>query len=463
MLRLILLSISFISCIVFGQSTFQVIIEKNDSTSPHFLASSICESQNGDIYAVGKINPGGWYGKNRLIKLDSHGNVMWDTTYKHTSAHEFFPEVIPAHDGGVILGSLSMSYPINDKDSTQDILIWKINDKGTIQWEKVLSALYFYEIVHSTDGAYFVLGEIIEEASNSRDIVLFKIDVSGNVIWTNYLGEAWYSDQTTSVKQINEIIYVCGNRSQNGWSNIDGVLYALDTVGNTLWEITIPHSSQNDKIRITTVFELKDNYYFEATDGMYEFIPETGEYWPVPDSLPIAVLGVFNRGYNYESLCGTDQLNLLSGTTVFYLQKYDNLLEPYYEKHIPEINAVLSEVIFTDDNGMLVLTGNDQSMQITKTDCMGNVDYWSEECDSKIPSEENMLIYPNPSLNEIRIDATFDFNEVVFYSPNGQYISFENPCKCQRQTIDVSDLSAGLYVVRISSDEQFAISRFVKL
>ena len=463
MLRQFILSISFISCIVFGQSTFQVIIEKNDSTSPDFSSHSITETENGNIFAVGKINPGGWYAKNRLIKLDSYGNVLWDTTYKHTPAHEFFPEVIPAHDGGVILASLSMSYPINDKDSTQDILIWKINEEGLIEWQKVLSAVYFIDMVKTSDGGYLILGESREQESHLLDIVTYKLDVSGNLVWSKYLGDIYKSEGGISIKQINETIYVCGDKSPNGWSDIEGLLLAMDTKGNTLWTINIPNSPEYEKVRVGTVFALNGRYYFEATDGMYEFIPNTGEYWPVQDSLPIAVLGVFNKGYNFESLCGTDQLNLLSGASVFYLQKYDNLLEPYYEKHIPEISGTLIEVIFTRDNGMLVLNSANESMQITKTDCMGNVDHWSDECKSKIPERNELLIYPNPSSDEIRIDATFDFDEVVFYSVNGQYVSFENPCKCPRQTIDVTDLSAGVYEVRISSTEQFATSRFVKL
>lgn len=467
----ILIYIAFFnaSLSLYAQSIFQLTIEKNDSTSPNLIEQSLIESVNGDIYVVGTTYPGGWYAKNRIIKMNNQGYVMWDTTYSHTPSEEYYPEIMPTDDGGIILACMSFSYPLNDEDSESDILIWKINALGVIEWQEILSARSFIDMNVSKDGGYLLLGGASEHAiGNGLDMIAYKIDKNGNVLWQTRMGQntsgyPYEREWGQSIKEIDDQIYVCGYHSHDGWLELDGVMYVLDEFGNELWDIFMASTPEYDKIRINSVFKFKGRYYFNGRQSLFEFNPQSGEYLETPDSLVIMHSG---KGYNFEVLCGGEDqdivvTNYVNGT--HYLRRYNNLIQPYYEKIIPVVYGTQVECHVTHDGGVILLTtGASQSIHVTKMDCLGNVDHWSDECNSKIPIGEQLLIYPNPSESEIRIDATFDFNEVAIYSPNGQHISFVNPCSCPRQTLDISDLVAGVYIVRISSDENYAISRFVK-
>src|SRR5690606_26747570 len=150
--------IAGLSTVAFTQSTFQLIIEKNDSTSPSSPTASITETSNGEIYAMSTIYPFGGYSKIRLIKMNKFGEVLWDTTYKQTSGYEFFPEVTQAHDGGVIVASLSNSYVIDDKDSTWDMLIWNISEEGSIEWQQALSSFSFTDMYPTEDKGSLFFG-----------------------------------------------------------------------------------------------------------------------------------------------------------------------------------------------------------------------------------------------------------------------------------------------------------------
>ena len=238
-------------------------------------------------------------------------------------------------------------------------------------------------------------------------------------------------------------------------------MYALDDQGNLLWDIFIPNTPEEGNVRINSTFKFKGGYYFKDSHGIKEFDPNTGDYWEAPE---FAKIGFTRKGYNYAQPCGVDQMIVLHGELdgSYTLQKYDSLTVAFYEKNIPEITDYFTEFIQSKDGGFISLT-RDTTMLITKMDCLGNVDHWSVECQSKIPDNVELIIYPNPSEKEISIEATFDFNEVVLYSPNGQHISYANYCECGRQTIDISNLAAGVYIIRISSDEQFAVSKFVKI
>ena len=464
-----------IPTIALSQYTFQMSILE-DPTSSSFPAGSITEAINGDIYAVGTTFPGGGYAKNRLVRIDKFGNLLWDTTYTHTSSFEFFPELMPTDDGGIILACDSWSFPLPDEDTLEDILIWKINSEGVIEWQQVLSARNFSDMNTTKDGSFLLLASIHEASYyQGLDIIAYKIDELGVVQWSKRLGiqtgaYPFERETPTSIIQLNNEIYVSGFRNHSGWLENDGILYALDTLGNALWDFTIPHSSEFEDIRINSVFKLRDKFYFIASfdvNDIFEFNPVTGDYWFATDS---ANFGFTQKGYNFDILCGRNQMNVINyipPDTIYHLSQYNNLSETFFDVTIPEITGALAESMITGDGGNLILTTagdvSTQELQITKTDCLGNVGFWSDECNSKLPADLTVYTYPNPAQLEIMVEANFEFDDLTVYDARGRKVSYSNSCFCKYQTIDISQMALGIYQIRVEGVSGTAKTRFVKI
>jgi hypothetical protein len=75
---------------------------------------------------------------------------------------------------------------------------------------------------------------------------------------------------------------------------------------------------------------------------------------------------------------------------------------------------------------------------------------------------DTFTIFPNPSSNEITISAQSNFNTIQVINFLGQTVISQSNIHSAHQTLDVSNLNAGVYFVRIGSENGSAIQKFVK-
>ena len=75
----------------------------------------------------------------------------------------------------------------------------------------------------------------------------------------------------------------------------------------------------------------------------------------------------------------------------------------------------------------------------------------------EIKTSFNLTIYPNPANNELNISATNKIAKVEVYNLTGQLQSSSNKNK-----VDVSDLSSGIYFVKAYSEDGVATQKFIK-
>ena len=70
---------------------------------------------------------------------------------------------------------------------------------------------------------------------------------------------------------------------------------------------------------------------------------------------------------------------------------------------------------------------------------------------------ENLAVYPNPTTGQLHIDA-IDLTRVECYSQMGQLVAvFEH-----ERDIDISHLSSGVYMLRVTLPEGVAVRKIVK-
>ncbi|WP_066758625.1 T9SS type A sorting domain-containing protein [Crocinitomix algicola] len=405
----------------------------------------------------------------RLIKINQYGVVEWDTIYGFTPSHEFGPKIVNAHDSGVLVASTSFSYPVDDQDGIQDILVWKINEEGEILWQKVIAARMFNSIIATSDGNYILLGVRYTE---TIDLLITKINDEGVIIWQNIIERPWDGElisweSATSLTEIDSAVYVGASIGSPEEVGSDALLYKIDLKGDIIWELRVPRHFPANDIKVSSIFKFNDRYYFKDNmfDGeLYSLNPTTGDFKNINDSIQIELIDQV-----VDNSC--DDSDVITGLMEITEQKFNfrkfNRLDSaaYYETTFDAPEGGFKKIIKSRDGGYIVLSQSwsGGTMVVSKTDCMGNVAFWTEECNPKIPENATIFLYPNPVKNVLTVESSFDFSEVSIINSLGQRTVYQNDCKCNRKILDVSNLSAGVYTISITNDTEMNVIKFLKL
>lgn len=91
---------------------------------------------------------------------------------------------------------------------------------------------------------------------------------------------------------------------------------------------------------------------------------------------------------------------------------------------------------------------------------------WSFTTDAQLSIEDNVLetfkVYPNPTSNVLNIKATQDIDNVTVFNLLGQNVASFTKNEIINSSIDLSELSKGLYLVKISSGDKTQTLRVTK-
>jgi len=171
-----------------------------------------------------------------VLKLDSSGNLLWHKVYGGTGS-DTARYIQQTTDGGYILGAYSNSFG----DKTTSLWILKLNQDGTVFWEKTYSASssdILRAIQQTSDEGYIVAGKTQVSPDNNTDAWVLKLDSTGNVSWQKTYGGS-SSEGATSIQQTSEGGYILA-----GWTNSfalpssDMWILKLDSEGDIAWQKT---------------------------------------------------------------------------------------------------------------------------------------------------------------------------------------------------------------------------------
>jgi hypothetical protein len=80
---------------------------------------------------------------------------------------------------------------------------------------------------------------------------------------------------------------------------------------------------------------------------------------------------------------------------------------------------------------------------------------------TEINKNDNIVIYPNPANDNINIDVK-NHNEIIITDISGKVVMNLDSASTQNNTIDISNLSNGIYFVTIKSDRQLITKKLIK-
>ncbi len=138
----------------------------------------------------------------------------------------------PTADGGYIMAATSdaNSGDVTGNHGSFDFWIVKLDDKGSIQWQKSFGGIDDDEatsIQQTTDGGYIATGWSFSTDGDvtgnhgNNDFWVVKLDANGNLEWQKTLGGS-YDDEAYSIQQTNDGGYIVAGLSASNDGNVTG-------------------------------------------------------------------------------------------------------------------------------------------------------------------------------------------------------------------------------------------------
>ena len=229
-----------------------------------------------------------------IVKMDSSGNKLWDFNYGGT-LYDYLYTIHSTSDNGFILGGESKS-PANScksQDSispANDYWILKVDSNGLKVWDKTIGG----DAVDNFSDLLILPGDkiLICGTSNSAigfdksemnhgnisfDFWIVKTDSLGNKLWDKVYGGIGNDDAIYNVSKINNGFLltgtsycdISGDKSEyNIFNNEQGWTIAIDTLGNKMWDKTLP---SNAHVEFCQGLQTKDSCFvflsFTDIDG----------------------------------------------------------------------------------------------------------------------------------------------------------------------------------------------------
>src|ERR1039457_2514998 len=177
----------------FGNVQWQKSLSDSNNACYGAFGNSLQQTTGGGFVLVGYTSVYSW--KVLVVKVDSNGNVKWQTRYSSTGGGSAGCGIQQTSDGGLIVGGY------NSDASTQNALALKLDSSGKVQWAKTYGASgaatsQFNSVRQTTDGGY-VFGGYFYNSGDKSWIV--RTDSNGNVQWQKTYGKS------TAARQFNKV------------------------------------------------------------------------------------------------------------------------------------------------------------------------------------------------------------------------------------------------------------------
>ncbi|MCB9187197.1 MAG: gliding motility-associated C-terminal domain-containing protein [Flavobacteriales bacterium] len=178
-----------------------------------------------------------------LTKTTSTGTVTWAKGYGGSDS-ESFNVARQTSDGGYIACGTTHSF--GGKDST-NVYVLKTNSSGTMTWDRAIVLNTTHDLNHSANDivenpgdGYYCTGRIseINGSDTTSDILLFKLNTSGVVQWIKSYGAIGDYEEGYSIELLptNELL-ISGttDASASGLDAGDAFMMKTDLSGNIVW------------------------------------------------------------------------------------------------------------------------------------------------------------------------------------------------------------------------------------
>ncbi len=377
------------------------------------MIRSICRTTNEEYIVVGEtLSFGDSIFGMYIYKMNDIGDLIWSKKITSTFAAQGNAVIQNLNGKFVITGT------VNYGSEDSDILLASINEQGELLWTKSFGGNDYevgYDICTSHEGGYAITGGTASIGSGSTDVSLIVTDSLGNFLWSKNYGSL-LGEQGYSISKTNDGGYILGCNTSS-FNDPIGDYYILktDREGNLLWSKIF---AENESGVAFDIINTSDSAFLTAGQ-QYEFMKLSNNGTAGCEGTPVNAI----------------QMNIPIGikTNLFNIQDVNSVVT------IPDLRILkgLKDI----DKCFTSSTTNSKYLE-TLMELRSNIIYSTVE-----------VSFMNSIPEKISI---FDVNGRVVSKAILNHGSL-------LQTIDASNLPAGIYFLAATLEEGVITKKFVKL
>ena len=404
-----------------------------------------------------------------VLCLDSTGNIIWTQCYGD-SLQTLKPKSILFCNNEIMIGG---NRQINNSGDSSSFFLMSINKtNASINWAYEYgdsSYNYLTSIINTTSNEFLITAINTSDyiSNDTIDALMIKLDSVGNLIWTNKIYST-YADKATEIIENNNGNYtmLISSKKENQFGKFDAYLLVTDTSGSIQWcnRYSVPVWN----LPVTALAQQKNGNYFISmlytgtttanginyiyTDSIGNLIESglKGTYsnlWEVENALDDGLIINNSFGIIKTDTCAN----------AFCYQNLNNILQQ-------DTSSFLSKnIVFHQQNFLVGLITNDTI----------GIDFIMDVnliCNSATPVAEysatkKIRLYPNPALQSLKINVDDNLNmnkcNVEIINALGKVMLAKN--LSLNYDIDISELTAGVYTLKLECSKTVDFLKFIKL
>ena len=430
-----------------------------------------------------------------VVKIDAFGNLEWQKALGGSGTEEPFSIHQTTDNGYIVAGHTnSIDGDITESFGNNDIWVVKLDNLGNIQWQKSYgdgNHQRAFSIVQTTDGGYALTGYTYIGGTTESDVIVIKLDAIGNVEWQNTYdyGNNNLSQDHRAIIQTTDGGYILAGYTttaeQLGLNFTDAWVVKLNATGNIEWSERYGGSLAEDLLDIQQTSD--GGYvmagYSSSTDG--DFTNNNGgeDYWVVKiDSSGNLqwqkTLGGTKRDRAFsvrETLAGgyivagytesnDGDITNAQGSLDGWIVKLDNTGNLQWQKILGGTQGDYVYAIEQTTDGGYITIGGTSSDDSGIGDTFGGYDFWVVKFGPETLGINNhtieefaSIIYPNPTSEYINIVSEILITKIEIFNLLGKQILTTG----NQSQLDVSSYQAGIYVIKLYSENQYSIKKIV--
>ncbi len=410
-----------------------------------YIVAGSSKSDDGNV--TGVHDTGSWKGDYWVIKLSSAGALEWQRSLGGTLAEEA-NSIQQTSDGGYIVAGASYS-PDGDVTGAhggEDAWVVKLSSMGAIEWQKALGGSddeYAASIRQTFDGGYILTGSSYSVDGDITvhhgdithdDVWVVKLSSTGSIEWQSSLGGS-SSDKGYFIQQTIDSGYIITGSAASSDGDVTGHVGIIGKSQSDIWVVKLSKSGAVQWNKCIDLGGYETGYCVQQTT-------DTG-------FIVCGGITHFSAFYFPDTVL---VVKLSSGGAMEWLTGFGGSRDNYG-------NAISQ----TQDGGY-VIGGYSYSNDGDVSANHGRSDYWVVKMGSK-PSEVKNIVHttsvdvrPNPATNELSVTSDDVITDINVTSLAGQTL-YSHAYNARQVRVDVADLAAGLYLVRINNT---TVRKFVK-
>lgn len=410
-----------------GDDELYTFIQTSDGG---FIISGRTNSTDGDVSG----NHGGYDAW--LVKIDALGTIVWQKCFGGSDGNDAFYTIIQTSDGGFLAtGNITIT-TVSQGSSYTYGYTWlvKLTNIGDVQWQQYYQYNSYYNLLQTLDGGYILAGGTSSSSfagyHGGYDVLITKVNQGGNIQWQKCYGGS-LEDDGSNIIATNDGGYLVSARSKSN----DGDVYG-NHGSRDIWVF---------KISNTGVILSQNCYGGSGDDG-------GGIQQTLDGGYLISGSSTSNDGDVTGNHGGSDIFAIkFSASNVIKWQKCIGGLGDEYGGF-----GQLAD-------GTYIVGGSTFS---NYGDTFGNLnnahsDAFLIKLTADNLATENFVIntittYPNPMQNILHIEIEKEFTATIFD------ITGKTLMTNSTNDIDVSSLTAGIYILVINSEGKRYRKKIIK-